>query len=88
MPWSPTAAKRSSGSPIPQGPGNRREAAHSEARTRGPAGTTERVRRATPIAYDGRAWPEPGGPVRLAAIHAGDWLMHLLIISIIVGISR
>ena len=27
-------------------------------------------------------------PVRLAAIHAGDWLMHMLIISIIVGTWR
>jgi hypothetical protein len=29
-----------------------------------------------------------GVPPRLAAIHAGDWLAHLLIISIIVGIWR
>lgn len=27
-------------------------------------------------------------PLRLAAIHAGDWLMHLLIISTIVGVWR
>jgi hypothetical protein len=29
-----------------------------------------------------------GVPPRLAAIHAGDWLAHLLIISIIIGIWR
>jgi hypothetical protein len=29
-----------------------------------------------------------GVPPRLAAIHAGDWLAHLLIITIIVGIWR
>lgn len=27
-------------------------------------------------------------PVRLAAIHAGDWLLHMLIISVIVGTWR
>jgi hypothetical protein len=27
-------------------------------------------------------------PVRLAAIHAGDWLAHLLIIAVIVGVWR
>jgi Protein of unknown function (DUF1761) len=27
-------------------------------------------------------------PVKLAAIHAGDWLMHLLIISTIIGLWR
>jgi len=27
-----------------------------------------------------------GVPVRLAAIHAGDWLLHMLIISTIVGV--
>jgi hypothetical protein len=27
-------------------------------------------------------------PVKLAAIHAGDWLMHLLIISTVVGLWR
>ncbi|MGH3482231.1 MAG: DUF1761 domain-containing protein [Nocardioidaceae bacterium] len=27
-------------------------------------------------------------PVRLAAIHAGDWLAHLLIIAVIVGVLR
>lgn len=29
-----------------------------------------------------------GVPLRLAAIHAGDWLAHLLIISVIVGTWR
>lgn len=29
-----------------------------------------------------------GVPVRLAAIHAGDWLLHTLIISMIVGVWR
>jgi len=29
-----------------------------------------------------------GVPVRLAAIHAGDWLLHMLIISVIVGVWR
>lgn len=29
-----------------------------------------------------------GVPVRLAAIHAGDWLLHLLIIATIVGVWR
>ena len=27
-------------------------------------------------------------PVRLAAIHAGDWLAHLLIIGVVVGVWR
>jgi hypothetical protein len=29
-----------------------------------------------------------GVPVRLAAIHAGDWLLHLLVIAVIVGVWR
>lgn len=29
-----------------------------------------------------------GVPWKLAAIHAGDWLLHLLIISVIVGVWR
>jgi hypothetical protein len=29
-----------------------------------------------------------GVPVRLAAIHAGDWLLHLLIISVIISMWR
>lgn len=27
-------------------------------------------------------------PLRLAAIHAGDWLAHLLIIAVVVGVWR
>ena len=27
-------------------------------------------------------------PVTLAAIHAGDWLLHLVIMSVIIGLWR
>ena len=29
-----------------------------------------------------------GVPVQLAAIHAGDWLLHLLLIAVIIGVWR